>query len=93
MDSMDLRIGCCGFPLSLSRYAKIFRVVEVQQTFYQPPLTRTLERGRARVPSEFEFTLKAWQLITHEATSPTSLKPGRSEPIFFLAARGILWQS
>jgi uncharacterized protein YecE (DUF72 family) len=71
MDSGDLRVGCCGFPLSLSRYAKIFRVVEVQQTFYQPPLLRTLEKWRAQVPSEFQFTLKAWQLITHEATSPT----------------------
>lgn len=71
MDSTDLRIGCCGFPLSLSRYAKIFRVVEVQQTLYQPPLARTLERWRAQVPSAFEFTLKAWQLITHQARSPT----------------------
>jgi uncharacterized protein YecE (DUF72 family) len=69
--SGDLRIGCCGFPLSLSRYAKSFRVVEVQQTFYQPPLARTLEKWRAQAPPEFEFTLKAWQLITHEATSPT----------------------
>ena len=71
MDSAGLRIGCCGLPLSLSRYARIFRVVEVQRTFYQPPLARTLEKWLAQAPSEFEFTLKAWQLITHEATSPT----------------------
>lgn len=71
MNSGNVRSGCCGFPLTLSRYAKIFRVVEVQQTFYQPPLARTLERWREQVSSEFEFTLKAWQLITHEATSPT----------------------
>ncbi len=66
-----LRIGCCGFPLSLTRYAQAFRVAEVQQTFYQPPLPRTLEKWRSQVPSQFEFTLKAWQVITHEATSPT----------------------
>ncbi len=66
-----LRIGCCGFPLSLPRYAEIFQVGEVQQTFYQPPLPRTLEKWRSQVPAEFEFTLKAWQLITHESTSPT----------------------
>jgi uncharacterized protein YecE (DUF72 family) len=69
--SRELRIGCCGFPQPLARYAQTFRVVEVQQTFYQPPLLRTLARWRATVPQEFEFTLKAWQLITHEASSPT----------------------
>jgi len=66
-----MRVGCCGFPLSLPRYAAIFPVAEVQQTFYQPPLPRTLEKWRSQVPPDFEFTLKAWQLITHEATSPT----------------------
>jgi uncharacterized protein YecE (DUF72 family) len=66
-----LRVGCCGFPLSLRRYAEEFSVVEVQQTFYQPPALRTLEKWRGAVPASFEFTLKAWQLITHEASSPT----------------------
>ncbi len=49
----------------------MFPVVEVQHTFYQPPLVRTLEKWRRSVPEGFEFTLKAWQLITHEASSPT----------------------
>lgn len=66
-----LRVGCCGFSLSLRRYAAEFSVVEVQQTFYQPPALRTLEKWRGAVPGGFEFTLKAWQLITHEASSPT----------------------
>lgn len=66
-----LRIGCCGFPLSLARYAQTFSVGEVQQTFYQPPLPRTLEKWRGQVPASFEFSLKAWQVITHEASSPT----------------------
>ncbi len=69
-----LRIGCCGFPVSLPRYARAFPVGEVQQTFYQPPLPGTLERWRSQVPAGFEFTLKAWQVITHEATSPTYRK-------------------
>jgi len=30
-----------------------------------------LEKWRTQVPAEFEFTLKAWQLITHEWSSPT----------------------
>jgi uncharacterized protein YecE (DUF72 family) len=65
------RVGCCGFPAGLARYARAFPVVEVQQTFYQPPLFGTLQKWRAQVPRRFEFTLKAWQLITHEASSPT----------------------
>jgi len=67
----DVRVGCSGFPKPLVQYAKAFRVGEVQQTFYQPPRLKTLERWRSQVPGEFEFTLKAWQLITHEACSPT----------------------
>ncbi|HKR00795.1 MAG TPA: DUF72 domain-containing protein, partial [Pyrinomonadaceae bacterium] len=48
-----------------------FPVVEVQQTFYQPPQVATLQRWRAEAPANFEFTMKAWMLITHEARSPT----------------------
>lgn len=52
-------------------YAKVLKCVEIQHTFYQPPQIKTLEKWRAEMPADFEFTLKAWQLITHEATSPT----------------------
>jgi uncharacterized protein YecE (DUF72 family) len=68
---IDLRVGCCGFSVALARYAETFSVVEVQQTFYQPPQLRTLEKWRSQTSPKFEFTLKAWQLITHEAGSPT----------------------
>jgi uncharacterized protein YecE (DUF72 family) len=68
---MTLRVGCCGFPTARSKYYSNFKAVEVQQTFYQPPMMRTLERWRAEAPPDFEFTLKAWQLVTHEAKSPT----------------------
>ena len=30
-----------------------------------------MRRWRALAPGDFEFTIKAWQLITHEAASPT----------------------
>ncbi len=66
-----VKVGCCGFPLKKKEYEARFPVVEVQQTFYQPPGIDTLRRWRAEAPPEFEFTLKAWQLITHPATSPT----------------------
>jgi len=46
-------------------------VVEVQQTFYQIPRIATGKRWREEAPPDFEFTMKAWQLITHEPSSPT----------------------
>jgi uncharacterized protein YecE (DUF72 family) len=71
MRETKLRVGCCGFPMAQAAYYKHFSLVEVQQTFYQPPRIATLERWRAETPEGFEFTLKAWQLITHEPSSPT----------------------
>lgn len=68
---MLLKVGCSGFPVNRREYASCFQVVEVQQTFYQPPLRETAWRWREALPPEFEFTVKAWQLITHPATSPT----------------------
>jgi uncharacterized protein YecE (DUF72 family) len=43
----------------------------VQQTFYEPPRDEVMARWRRQAPLRFEFTLKAWQLITHDASSPT----------------------
>jgi uncharacterized protein YecE (DUF72 family) len=68
---MDIRVGCCGFPRARSEYYKVFRAVEVQQTFYRPPSLKTAEKWREEAPANFEFSLKAWQLITHEPQSPT----------------------
>jgi uncharacterized protein YecE (DUF72 family) len=66
-----IRVGCCGFAAARGRYFKTFPVVEINITFYQPPEDETLRRWRQEAPADFEFTLKAWQLITHEARSPT----------------------
>ncbi|MEO6259790.1 MAG: DUF72 domain-containing protein, partial [Thermoanaerobaculia bacterium] len=52
-------------------YYRTFPAVEVQQTFYEPPPLATLRRWREAAPEDFEFTMKAWQLITHRATSGT----------------------
>ncbi len=68
---MNVRVGCCGFPMNRQKYFSAFPLVEVQQTFYQPPRPATGARWRAAAPPDFEFTLKAWQLITHEPSSPT----------------------
>lgn len=66
-----IKMGCCGFRSSRESYYPLLPAVEVQHTFYQPPQLATLERWREEAPPSFEFTVKAWQLITHQATSPT----------------------
>jgi uncharacterized protein YecE (DUF72 family) len=66
-----VQVGTCGFGLAKEAYAHAFSCVEIQHTFYQPPQLKTLERWRREMPADFEFTLKAWQLITHDARSPT----------------------
>jgi uncharacterized protein YecE (DUF72 family) len=66
-----IKVGCCGFPVKRETYYHTFQVAEVQQTFYQPPLLATGKRWREEAPPDFEFTMKAWQLITHEPSSPT----------------------
>lgn len=65
------KVGLCGFTIGAAAYFETFPVVEVQQTFYDPPPARTLERWRAQAPPAFEFTMKAWQVITHLGTSRT----------------------
>lgn len=68
----DIQIGTCGYGRAKKdQYAARLTTVEIQHTFYKPPQIKTLERWRAEMPENFEFTLKAWQFITHEAGSPT----------------------
>jgi uncharacterized protein YecE (DUF72 family) len=57
---MDVRVARCGWTVSMRAYVECFPLVEVQHTFYEPPADST-----------FEFTMKAWQLGTHTAASPT----------------------
>ena len=68
---MTNKLGMCGFTIGAKAYYKQFRVVEVQQTFYDPPRLETLERWRSEAPADFEFTMKAWQVITHFGNSRT----------------------
>ena len=64
-------IGCCGWAEGRGKYFKDFPVVELQTTFYQPPSVALAEKWRGEAPADFVFTMKAWQLITHPASSPT----------------------
>ena len=66
-----IRLGLCGFTMAFDDYVREYRLVEVQQTFYEPPREATMRRWRALAPTDFEFTIKAWQLITHDSSSPT----------------------
>ncbi len=69
-----MRIGCCGFPVARKKYFGRLGVVELQRTFYDPPSPSLAEKWRLEAPGGFEFTLKAWQLITHSPESPTYRK-------------------
>ena len=65
------KVGCCGFIVSQQEYFTLFKLIEIQNTFYQLPRLQTAENWRGVAPPGFEFTMKAWQLITHEPSSPT----------------------
>jgi len=75
-----VKVGCCGFPKGMKSYFSQFKLVEVQQTFYKPPLLETAMKWREEAQEEFEFCLKAWQLITHLPSSPTYRKAGIAIP-------------
>jgi uncharacterized protein YecE (DUF72 family) len=64
-------VGTCGFAASQAQTFPDFGVVEIQQTFYQPPRLATLARWRREAPEGFVFTLEASQLLAAEPTSPT----------------------
>ncbi len=67
----ERRVGLCGFTINAAEYFATFDSLEVQQTFYEPPSKLTMTRWREQAPAGFVFTLKAWQIITHRATSNT----------------------
>jgi len=75
-----VKIGCCGFPKGMKHYFSRFKLVEVQKTFYKPPQLATALRWRQEAPLDFEFSIKAWQPITHLCSSPTYRKAGLEIP-------------
>jgi len=74
--NVKVKVGICGFARSQDTIFTNLRLLEVQTTFYKPMKRSTAETWRQRAPEEFEFTVKAWQLITHEPRSPTYRKAG-----------------
>src|SRR5437867_7139549 len=69
--------------MAQQRYFQTFPCVEIDSSFYQLPRLETAERWRTAAPDGFEFSMKAWQVITHPASSPTykrtRLDPGDRE--------------
>ena len=47
-------LGMCGFPTGAAAYREQIRVVEVQQTFYDPPPTAALQGWREEAPPGLE---------------------------------------
>lgn len=79
-----IAIGTCGYSYydpgtdwpeqyesKLAAYADAFEVGEINRTFYSLPQVSTTERWRREAGEDFEFTLKAWQALTHPTSSPT----------------------
>ncbi len=61
-----IKVGCCGYPVSLKKYREAFNLVEINRTFYGYPRLSTVERWRRESPEGFEFTVKAHQDISHK---------------------------
>src|SRR4051812_28282325 len=85
---MSVRTGLCGFTMSMRNYAQYFPVVEVQHTFYEPPRDALMKNWLAATPPWLEYTMKVWQLVTHDRKSPTYRRmkralSSRDEPGFF----------
>src|SRR3989442_5463760 len=53
------------FSGGLEAYAKAFRFVEVNATFYRQIADSTARRWRAQVPSDFVFSVKAHRDVSH----------------------------
>ncbi|MFO8133729.1 MAG: DUF72 domain-containing protein [Thermoplasmatota archaeon] len=80
----DVVVGTCGYGYyrppdgwkeryesKLQAFSHVFPVVELNRTFYRLPMVRTARRWRREASAGFVFTVKAWQALTHPASSPT----------------------
>lgn len=79
-----LKIGTCGYSYfkpedgwkeryesKLQAFSDSYNTVELNRTFYKLPMEKTAEKWRKNVYENFEFTLKAWQAMTHPTSSLT----------------------
>lgn len=79
-----IKIGTCGYrdynpgenwkeryKNKLQAYTHAFSAGELNRTFYKLPMEKTAARWREEAARGFEFTMKAWQAVTHPTNSPT----------------------
>lgn len=85
----EIWVGCCGFPVSRKKYYQNFKIVELQNTFYELPSIEWASRFRKELPSDFTLSIKAWQVLTHPPTSPTWRKM-KKKPSGELSKYGLL---
>lgn len=73
-----IKVGCCGFPFKggMKAYFEKFKLVELQSTFYKLPKLSTVRSWRVQAPEDFEFSMKAFQGLTHPISSPTWRRSG-----------------
>ncbi len=71
--SKDFRVGTGGWAYfqvpgmdSLTAYSKAFNFVEVNSTFYTIPSINEVTSWRRRVKSDFEFSVRCHQDLTHK---------------------------
>lgn len=76
---MVIKVGCCGFPVAKNKYFQNLKLVEIQQTFYKLVNEDLLEKRRKEAPKDFEFTIKAFQGLTHSIKSFTWKRSGLSK--------------
>jgi uncharacterized protein YecE (DUF72 family) len=58
-------IGCCGRREAKSKYFERFGVVELQDTFDEPPSPGLARKWRELAPSSFQFCLKVRVIAFH----------------------------
>jgi uncharacterized protein YecE (DUF72 family) len=68
---LEVYVGCCGLTKSMKKYFEIYPLLETQNTFYRIVRPETARRWRELAHPDFVFTVKAFQGITHPASSPT----------------------
>ncbi len=79
-----IKIGTCGYRYykpgedweenyksKLQAYSDAYPCVEINRTFYSLPKLETAKRWSEEAYEDFEFTMKAWQALTHTTDSPT----------------------
>jgi uncharacterized protein YecE (DUF72 family) len=72
----------------LAYYAREFKTVEVNSTYYHMPSARALEGMAHRVPEDFVFAIKAPQELTHQRDVDPSLFAQFAEALQPLIAEG-----